>query len=272
VNEIEWQPPPGVDVTVPNLARMNDYFFGGKDNFAADREAAEQILKIAPEVRLLARENREYTARVVEFLAGEGIEQYISIGNGLPAECNTHGALRAVAPHAKLVYVEHDPVVLVHAQALIAGTPGTVVIKGHVLRPKKIITHPEVRALLDVDRPIAILIFGTLHFFGTEVFDAVSVFRDAIAPGSYLALSHAVFDARPEAAGPMVEIYQNIFNRTNDPSRNREDLLPFFDGLRLAEPGLVDIREWRTGTTVSSAAAEFVYVAGGVGLKPLAPE
>jgi S-adenosyl methyltransferase len=269
VSGVEARPPSGVDVTVPNLARMNDYFFGGKDNFAADREAAEEILQIAPEIRLLAQENRAFTARVVEFLADQGIEQYISIGNGLPTECNTHGALRAVAPDARLVYVEHDPVVLTHARALIAGAPRTLVVKGHVLRPKKIITHPDVRELLDFSRPIAVLIFGVLHFYADEEdpFGAVATFREALAPGGYLALSHVVFDARPATAAPIVEIYQRIFNRKGDPSRHREDLFPFFDGLELADPGLVDIREWRTGTVVSGPTAEFVFMAGGVGLK-----
>jgi S-adenosyl methyltransferase len=257
------------DLSVPNIARMNDYFLGGKDNFAADRAAADQLLSIAPEIKKMAVENRGFLGRVVRYLGEQGVRQFIDLAAGLPTQRNTHEVARAQVPDADVVYVDSDPVVLSHARAILVDSPRTSVIEGDVLHPAEIVE--ACRGRLDFDRPIAVLIFGALHFIphADDPFKAVARLRDALPAGSFLALSHVVFDDRPETVEPIEDVYRALLDRPGEhAARTSAEVLPFFDGFELVEPGLVRIRDWRPDVPGDARSRDGIWMAGGVGRKP----
>jgi hypothetical protein len=265
----EARRPADLDTTAPNLARMNDYFLGGKDNFAADRKAAEEVLAVAPEILTMARAGHAFQVRLVRYLVEEGITQFVNVGSGLPTQNNTHEVARSIRPDVRVVYVDKDPVVLSHAHAILGRDPLTRVVKGDVLHPDELVADPELRDLIDFGRPLAILIFGQLQYIpaADDPLGSVARLRDAISPGSFLGLSHVVFDTRPDAAQPIVDIYRQILHRVEDASRNREEVLRFFDGLELVEPGLVYVREWRPDNPLAARLPEQAWSVGGVARK-----
>jgi hypothetical protein len=258
-----------VDLRTPNVARMYDYLLGGKDNFAADRAAVEEVVRHAPDTPFMARENRRFLGRAVRFLAESGVRQFIDIGSGLPTQGNVHEIAHQVAPEAHVVYVDMEPVVFTHGQALLANTPGVAVIRGDARRTGDILSHPELRGLIDFDRPVAVLMLAVLHFIG-DVDDppgVVARLRAAMAPGSYLAVSHvtADFDAdrRVRDAGAVYEkaTYQITL-------RGRPEVMRLFDGFELVDPGLTTLSLWRPdpGAAVPpSAERQWCYA--GVGRK-----
>ncbi|MCW2915818.1 MAG: hypothetical protein JWN52_3886 [Actinomycetia bacterium] len=267
--------PSNVETSVPNVARMNDYFLGGKDNFAVDREAAEDLLAIAPEIKVMAVENRDFLGRAVRYLAAQGIRQFIDVATGLPTQRNTHEVARSVTPDARVVYVDQDPVVLSHAEAILVDSPQTTVVKGDILHPEALLADCRVKQFIDFDEPLAVLIFGALHFIphSDDPFKSVAWLRDAMPAGSYLAISHVVFDTRPDLVHPIEEIYRAILSRPEDnAARTREQVLSFFDGFELVDPGLVYIRQWRPDNMLSAQVPEKVWMVGGVGRKPGPPE
>jgi hypothetical protein len=250
---------------------MNDYFLGGKDNFAADRRAAEQLLAIAPEIKTMAEENRHFLGRVVRFLAEQGIRQFIDIGSGLPTRKNSHEVARAVAPDTRVVYVDHDPVVISHAQAILADDDRIVAVRGDMLHPERLLAEPGLRRVIDLDEPLAVLIVGALQLIAhsDEPYKRVAVLRDAMPAGSYLAISHVVFDTRQDVVRPIEDIYRMIFDRPDaTAARTRAEVLHFFDGFEMVDPGLTYIREWRPDNPLSARAAKAIWMAGGVGRKP----
>lgn len=261
---------PSVDLRtdVPHSARMYDYYLGGKDNFAADREAAEKVLAIAPELRTIAREGQDFRRRLMRYLTGEGITQFITFGAGLPTQSNIHELAQESAPGARCVYVEDDTVVLTHARALLATDDNTGVVRGHILRPDELIADPGLRALIDFDRPVGLLLLTVLQYIpdADDPFKSVARLRDALPSGSHLALTHVVFDDRPEAAKAIVDIYQQILGRSENISRTFRDVERFFDGWELVEPGLVYMRRWRPDTP-SYERPEKAWMAVGVGRK-----
>jgi hypothetical protein len=259
------------DTTKPNIARMNDYLLGGKDNFAADRQAAERLLAVAPEMKTMMAENRRFLGRAVRFLAGQGIRQFFDIGPGLPTRQNSHEVARAVAPDARVVYVDNDPVVISHCEAILACDEQTEVVEGDILHPEELIADSRAQRVIDFEQPIAILIFGALHFIpnSDDPFKCVARLRDALPSGSYLALSHAVFDSRPKTADPVGEIFREVLDGADsEGARPRDEVLRFFDGFELVDPGLVNIRQWRPGNPLSAQAAKRIWKVGGVGRKP----
>ena len=186
-------PAASFDTSVPNAARMYDYWLGGKDNFAADREAAERSALAVPQLPWLARENRRFLGRAVRFCANAGVTQFLDIGSGMPTMENVHEVAEHVMADPHVVYVDNDPVVLRHAQALLA-TPRTTAVHGDLTRPDEILGAPGVRRVIDFTRRVAVLLVGILHFIPDEAGAPASVakLRDAMAPGSYLVISHAV--------------------------------------------------------------------------------
>ncbi|MFA1537694.1 SAM-dependent methyltransferase [Actinomadura monticuli] len=242
-----------VDPTTPNVPRMYDYLLGGKDNYAVDREAVEEVVRHAPDTPYLARENRAFLRRAVRFLAGSGIRQFVDIGSGLPTQGNVHEIAHEVAPDARVVYVDVEPVVLAHGRALLAGTPEVTVIQGDARRTDDILGDPGLNELIDFDRPVAVLMLAVLHFIGDEddPHGIVARLRSAMAPGSYLAVSHvtADFDAdrRVRDAGAVYEkaTYQITL-------RSREQITRLFDGFDLVDPGLTTLSMWRPdpGSTI----------------------
>ncbi|MBT2230070.1 SAM-dependent methyltransferase [Nonomuraea sp. NEAU-A123] len=266
-DEARWSA--GIDSSTPNLARMHDYFIGGKDNFAVDREAAEAVLATAPEVRVMAQEHQAFHVRVIRFLVEQGLTQFINLGSGLPSDLNTHELVRSRTPDARVVYVDNDPVVLAHGRAILAKGPRTAVVKGGIMHPAALLADPDLREVIDLDQPVAVLLFGVLQYIpdGSDPFRRVAELRDALPVGSHIVITHVVFDSRPEAAEPIVSIYRKMLGQADGGARTRETVLPFFDGLELVDPGLVYVREWQPDSPFLSERPDKAWVIVGVGRK-----
>jgi S-adenosyl methyltransferase len=264
----------GFDPTTPNVARMNDYLLGGKDNFAADRAAAEQALEVAPELLVLMREWRKFIRRVVRFLAESGITQFVDIGTGLPAKENVHEFAQAIEPRARVAYVDSDPVVSAHAQALLEDDELTVGVTADISEPWQIMSHPRVLKLINFDEPVAVLLLAVLHRIPEDYVAArmIAEFREALAPGSYIAIQHAVCDTRPEVTRTLASLYQDkkviTAARRAQNTRTKAQIERFFDGLDVVDPGVVYIPEWRPDPGEQAADPEAVWLVGGVGRKP----
>ncbi|MGH3392681.1 MAG: SAM-dependent methyltransferase [Actinomadura sp.] len=259
----------GLDVTVPSPARIYDYLLGGKDNFAADRQLVEAILQREPGARAVAWANRRFLGRAVEFLAGAGIRQFLDLGTGLPSQNNVHEVAQRVCPDARVVYVDNDPVVLNHAEALLAADESTVVIGGDMREPERILAHPDVQRMIDFSQPVAVLFMAVLHFVTDEQdpWGLVSTMTEPLVPGSYLALSHGTLDSGPaDVIADTQETYKNASAQAAVP-RSREAITRFFDGFELVDPGLVPLTEWRSDE-LERARLGGEWMLAGVGRKP----
>jgi len=242
---------------------------GGKDNYAADRQAVRQLLLAAPEARESARANRTFLRRAVRFLVGEaGIGQIIDIGAGIPAAGNVHEVAGQVAPGTRVAYVDNDPIVHVHANALLTGGGTTSIVLADLREPEAILAHPKVCALIDFSQPVALLLVAIMHFItDRENPDRIlAAFRDALPAGSYLALSHATADFRPVAAQHAAAVYDQATSPVT--LRTRAQIAAFFDGWDLVEPGLVQVPLWRPdGKPPRQKELDRIWVYGGVALK-----
>jgi SAM-dependent methyltransferase len=227
-----------------------DYFLGGKDHFAADRVVAERAAANAPEVTVACRENRAFLGRAVRALAVEGARQFLDIGTGFPTMGNSDEAAHAVAPEARVVCVDNDPVVLAHSRALLArrGPEHTTVLAGDVREPKAILSDPKLLEVLDFSRPVVVMLVALLHFVpdAHDPAGIVARFRDALVPGSHLILSHATFDFN-------IKVLNNsrVYNDVTTPfiPRSRAQIAAMLDGFEPLEPGLVDVARWRPDGT-----------------------
>jgi hypothetical protein len=257
-----------IDTSVAHPARMYDYYLGGKDNYEVDREAAEAFLKVLPEGRVIARANRAFLGRAVRFLATAGIHQFLDIGTGIPGPGNTNEVAHGVAPQARIVYVDNDPIVITHARALLArADPNrTAVTYADLREPESILTHPDVHAVIDFTQPVAVLLVGVLHFIkdSEDPWGIVAQLKDAVAPGSYLAITHATADFDPERANKAATNYK----RASAPlvPRGRDEVDTMFSGFEYVEPGLVQLPWWHPDGEVASDA-DAIWVYGGVGHK-----
>ncbi|WP_433786541.1 SAM-dependent methyltransferase [Actinomycetospora sp. CA-101289] len=235
----------GFDSGVPSPARMYDYYLGGRDNFAADREAAEAVIASHPEQRQLARNNRAFLVRAVEHLAAAGITQFIDIGTGIPTSPTVHEVARRTHPDARVVYVDDDPVVLAHARAQLADDPALAVVDADMHDPDVITDHPDVARLIAFDRPVAVMFVAVLHFSaGDEPRRIVEHFRRRMVPGSYLVLSAGSSENLSD--GELAEIHA-AYARTprGGHLRSRSEIEALFAGFALIEPGVVDVCRWR---------------------------
>ena len=260
----------GIDTTVPTTARMYDFWLGGHDNFAADRAAALKVSEAAPEAQLMAVENRRFLRRAVRYLAADaGITQFLDIGTGLPTQGNVHQVAQDISPAARVVYVDNDPMVLAHSRALKTGGD-TMVIEADLRNPRAILDHPGTRKLIDFGQPLAVLLVAVLHFISDDDDPGAiaAAIRDALPPGSYLVLSHVSGDIRRESAASAAVHYKKV---TADATlRGREEILRFFAGLELIEPGVVQVPYWRPDEPEPADAGK-VWILGGVGRKPGQP-
>ncbi|GAA2658769.1 SAM-dependent methyltransferase [Paractinoplanes durhamensis] len=259
--------PPGIDPTVPNAARMYDYYLGGKDNFAVDRAAAEQVLAVAPEMREAATQGRALIKRVVHHMVAErGIKQIVDIGSGLPTGENVHDIAHAVDPSVRVVYIDRDPVVCIHGRALLAGK-NVAIVEGDLRTPYEILADPDVQRLIDPAEPVGILMMFLLHLIADEdrPHDIVAGYRKAAAPGSVLAISHAANDARPDYMARISAIYERANSRFTP--RSREDIADFFGDWPLERPGLANVWPYETlPDGMDPDLARMGY--GGVAVKP----
>jgi S-adenosyl methyltransferase len=239
---------PPFDITVANQARIYDYLLGGKDNFAADRAAVDAVLQVAPALGFTARANRAFLGRAVRFLAAEaGIRQFLDIGTGIPTAGNTHQVAQAIAPESRVVYVDYDPVVLAHARALLTShEAGATAYIDADLRDTGAILG-QAAELLDFSQPVAVTMLMILHVIpdSDDPHALVAKVLGALPAGSYLAVSHLGSDLlEPEAK----QGFQNVVSRSAQQQyigRDREQMLRFFAGLDLVDPGLVRVEEWR---------------------------
>jgi SAM-dependent methyltransferase len=233
--------PEGIDANVPNAARMYDYYLGGKDNFAADRVAAEAVLKVAPEMREVARSGRATIKRVVEHMVREGgLKQILDLGSGLPAGENVHEIAHAIDPTVKVVYVDYDDVVCIHGRALLSEPDRVLMTRKDLLEPESILGDPAIGALIDFTEPVGVLMMYLLHLITDDEGPqkAVEAYRSALAPGSMLAISHASGDSRPEYMARISAIYERANSRFVP--RTRAEIAAFFGDFVLEPPGLVN--------------------------------
>jgi hypothetical protein len=262
----------------PHSARMYDYFLGGKDNYAADREAGEQAKKAFPSVEIATRLNRAFMHRASRYLASEaGIRQFLDIGTGIPTEPNLHQVVQAVAPESRVVYADNDPIVLAHARALMTSTPGgrTAYIHADATKPDTILGAPEFKETLDLSQPVALSLIALLHFIPDEddAYGIVNRLLSTLPSGSALVLSHGTGDLAPEAARKGEEIYRK--GGVELQMRSKEEVEQFFTGLDLVEPGIQLAHRWRPDSDEGTAhigSAEIkdadVSMWAGVALKP----
>jgi hypothetical protein len=258
----------------PHPARVYDYLLGGKDNFAADREAAHKGMAANPDSRIPPRENRLFLGRAVRFLAEQGIDQFLDIGTGIPSAPNVHHVAQGVNPRARIVYVDNDPIVLVHARALLTSHPDgrTDYIDADLRDVGSILDSAVLKDALDLNRPVGLLLIAILHFIGDEddPWSIVERLMAALPSGSYLALSHLTGDFRPEAWEQVAQVYrrQGVTMKV----RSKPEIERFLTGLDLVDPGLEILPAWRpdlgepTGHTPPSDAQVSVY--GAVARKP----
>lgn len=241
--------PPGVDVNAAHSARMYDYYLNGKDHYPADRAAADAALEAFPSLRLTAVENREFLGRTVSYLVEDaGIDQFIDIGAGLPGSGNTHEIAQMLQPRSRVVYVDNDPSVVTHARWLDKGHPSgaAVYLLGDLREPAGILENPHLLDVLDLSRPVAVILNAVLHFLtdDDEPYDVVSHLTSALAPGSYLELSHVTSDHTPAESAALVRAYTQAGVALR--LRSRSEVDRFFDGLDLVDPGLVDVSQWKS--------------------------
>jgi SAM-dependent methyltransferase len=240
--------PSGIDVTNPNVARIYDYFLGGKDNYIADQQAAEQILQMEPTAIVGVRQNREFLGRVVRFLAREGVRQFLDIGTGLPTMQNVHQIAQSVRPDAHVVYVDNDAVVCTHARALMEERESVGIVEADVRDVEAILSHPTTRRLIDFDQPFAVLVVALLHFV-SDADDPGAIVRrlyDALPRGGYLVLTHVCHEGALERIPDVVRASEQLYENTNAAlfMRTKAEISGFFDGMSLVEPGQVYVQEW----------------------------
>ena len=245
----------------PNVARIYDCLLGGKDNFEVDREVAAHLVEVQPLVVAGVRANRAFVRRATAFLAELGITQYLDLGSGLPTGLNVHEVAQRVNPDARVVYVDNDPVVLVHGRALLEDNHHTIVIEGDIREPEQILADRQVRSLIDIEQPIAVLCAAILHFVGDDADPAgiVRTFADVMAPASALVISHVVDDGEGQRDAATRESAA-IYCETTAPFvlRSRAQVAAWFEGFRLVPPGLVDADLWQragNGRTTAPIAA-----------------
>ncbi|MFJ8844849.1 SAM-dependent methyltransferase [Streptomyces cyaneofuscatus] len=243
--------PQGIDISVPSVSRMYDFYLGGSHNFEVDREAARKAMEFLPGLPKIMQANRAFMRRAVRYAVDAGIDQFLDIGSGIPTFGNVHEVAQAADPRAKVAYVDHDPVAVAHSQAVLEGNDHAVVAAADLRRPKEILAAPEVAGLLDLNRPVALLLVAVLHFIedADDPRAAVAELREALAPRSLLILTHASYEGIPlsrEEADGTVGVYRNIRNPLI--MRTREEIGAFFEGYEMVEPGLVSMPEWRPDT------------------------
>ena len=267
------RPPIDLQTDRPHSARVYDYLLGGKDNFPADRAVAEADLRANPASRVGPRQNRAFLRRAVRFLAAEaGIRQFLDVGTGIPTSPNVHEVAQSVAPSSRIVYVDNDPIVLAHARALLASRPEgrTQYIDADLRQPELILTSAQLRETLDLERPMALLVFATMHLVPDELdpYGIVARLVDALAPGSYLALSQITADFAPEAWERTIQI-AGRGGVTMRP-RARTDIDHYFTGLEVVEPGLQVVHRWRPDPDEKpdEIPDALVSMYGGVARKP----
>jgi S-adenosyl methyltransferase len=251
----EGSAPPMLDTSIAHQARIYDYWLGGKDNFAVDREAGDRALELHPNIIHGVRANRAFLVRAVRYLTGEvGVRQFLDVGTGLPSANNTHEVAQGIAPDSRIVYVDNDPVVLLHARTLLTSKPegACAYLDADARVPETILTGAA--RVLDLSRPVALMMLGVLQLIpdDQQPYRIVATLMDALPPGSYLTICHPAGDMNPgvKRAAALLD----SLSAEKRAMRSRDEVLRFFDGLELVEPGLVPVAKWRPESQMAAAA------------------
>jgi len=260
-----------IDTAVAHSARVYDYWLGGKDNFAADRALGDAMVAAIPTLKVMARANRDFLARAVRYLAADaGIRQFLDIGPGLPTAGSTHEVAQEVAPESRVLYVDHDPLVLAHARALMTGSSRgqTEFIMADLQQPEKILADPALPRTLDLSQPVGLILVAILMYFhdSDDPQGMVKTLLDGLPSGSYVVISHPSGDFNPDAVQGAVAA-ATAAGITLVP-RSREGVESFFAGLELVEPGVVPLLAWRPDESLAGEDPESVWYYGGIGRKP----
>jgi SAM-dependent methyltransferase len=261
--------PQGVDINVPSVSRIYDYFLGGSHNFEVDRKAARIALKAFPGIPKIGQANRAVMRRAVQFALGRGVRQFLDIGSGIPTFGNVHEVAQAADPAARVVYVDNDPVAVAHSRAVLADNEHATIASADLRDPRSILEAAETRRLLNLDEPVALLLVAVVHFLSDadRPAEVIATLRDALAPGSVLVVTHATMDG-PTPGGQREA--QEVYQRTATPliMRTAAELEPFFDGFEIVEPGIVPLSYWRPETPPNQDDDPAVlHGLAGVGLK-----
>ncbi len=263
--------PRNIDISMPSVARIYDYYLGGSHNFEVDREAARRAMEFVPGLPKIMQANRAFMRRAVRYAVEQGITQFLDIGSGIPTFGNVHQVAQAACPDARVLYVDHDPVAVAHSQAVLEGNENADVVAADLRKPAEILASPECGRLIDLNRPVALLLVAILHFVddADDPYGAVAELRDALAPGSLIVLTHGSYEGIPlpaERAGGLVSVYQDIRNPLI--MRPREDVARFFEGYDMVEPGLVSMPHWRPDTPPEDEDPFAFSGFAGVGRRP----
>ena len=257
------------DVTHPNVARMYDYLLGGGANFAVDREAADAAMAAWPYIRQGARIQRAFMRRAVSFLTREGVDQFLDLGSGIPTAGNVHQIAHRHNPAARIAYVDYEPVAVHAARAMLGDDPRVSVTQLDIRKPDSVLSAPTVANLFDFTRPVAVLAIGILHFLpdADDPVGLLGAYRDACAPGSYLAISQASQVSLPDE---QVARFLAAYARSTTPAvwRTKQEIAWFLDGYQPVDPGLVLLPQWRPDIPVTDAEAADSNIYGGVGILP----
>ncbi|MFD5376174.1 SAM-dependent methyltransferase [Streptomyces griseoincarnatus] len=243
--------PRSIDITVPSVSRMYDYYLGGSHNFEVDREAARKAMEFMPGLPKVMQANRAFMRRAVRFAVSEGVTQFLDIGSGIPTFGNVHEVAQAADPEARVMYVDRDPVAVAHSKVVLEGDDRADILAADLREPRDILGSDEVGRLIDLNRPVALLLVAILHFVeeADDPYGAVAELRGALAPGSMLVLTHATYEGiplPPERAEGAVDVYRDMRNPLI--MRTRDEIARFFEGYDMVEPGLVPMPRWRPDT------------------------
>ncbi len=238
--------PDEVDLGQPSAARAYDYYLGGSHNFAVDRELAQKAMQVMPNLAQAAAANRGFLRRATQHLISQGVTQFLDIGSGIPTVGNTHEIAQRGNDQARVVYADLDPVAVIHSEAMLVDNDNAAIVAADLRKPAELLAEVKSTGLLDFERPIAVMLIAVLHFLSDDdnPYEVVGQLRDALAPGSYITISHATLDGETEV-GSVVELYKKSPNPLR--VRSREEFTKFFDGLTLLEPGAVFVPQWRPG-------------------------
>ncbi|MFI7341762.1 SAM-dependent methyltransferase [Streptomyces sp. NPDC050085] len=251
-----------IDTSKPHPARIYDYLLGGKDNYPLDREAGDALVAAAPEVLVSVRANRAFMERAVRFAVGSGVRQILDIGTGLPTAPNVHDVAREVASDVRVAYVDNDPIVKAHGDALLSRSGATSITLGDLRDPRAVLEHPGVRRVIDFDEPVVLLLVAVLHFVteSEEPERIVAELREALPVGSHLVLSHVTGDFADARKDVAAAVYNQATATMN--LRSRAEVERFFGDFELVEPGLVQVPFWRPDAEPSARAKEIGFYGG----------
>jgi SAM-dependent methyltransferase len=259
-----------VDIHRPSAARMYDFYLGGSHNFAADRDAAAEVIKTIPHARKIARANRAFLYRAVGHLVDAGIRQFLDIGSGIPTVGNVHEVAQRSAPDTRVVYVDIDPVAVAQSVELLRNNDRATAIRADLRYPDAILGHSGLRDILDLSQPVGLLLVSMLHFVPDEdAYRAVATLRDSLAPGSHLVISQTAKEGIPST---LTDITSEVYSRSTSPDaaiRTAEEISRFFGDFEMVDPGLVWVSQWRNAADADpDERPEDIAIMAGVGRKP----